>query len=715
MAFLIILAFFVSKVYLQHILEFSYDPSSDPGTKATLNLDTKGGLVPSFTICSSVMISAWTDGASTRVTMFQLLTNGGDNLILMKKNPTFWDTTKFWTLANNTGIRAAERLPGKKFPLEWTHACLSVEASSGRVILVVDGLLLDNRTRAVLKTNRTSYSQASLVIGEKVTGKWAHVNVFSLALSEEKMKRLTTSGGEECGSSGDLISWRDSNWILNGKAKNLTTEKYTEPCRYVSTMNVFHMEELHFHSDCMEHCQKMGGIVCTPTCLKVGEGRSPPVTTLEEWNSVSKEATAISPNMSATIPQIWLAAVRDVGAEWKDFYTNHKLGNFTKPWSKQDHGVNSRKCYLTYLTNRPQDKSWNYLLGFFLNMGCICQYASKPPVLRLWGVLPCSDLRSKDFKMGLQYIPKQMPASPKELFFVNKMGSQIHFNETSQEWNLVDAVSGVTATSKASRQSYLLGRHKWTVTGDDTNCKDGKSYVTDLKLSGCNPDGEFTCDNGQCIPLSQLCDQLPNCKDKSDEFECNILVLEAGYNKRVPPIMSDRKNMTQTVVAVPVQVSITLFKVVDIEEENHAVEFQFGITLEWKENRATYQNLKDKTTLNALAESDVKKIWTPLVIYENTDDKEVTRLGENWEWSTSVFVKKEGTLSRSKYYEGSLHEVAKFSGPENTLQMQQAYTHKFQCIYQLEKYPFDTQVNNFCAQELAHSSYLSKPLLPHPK
>ena len=712
MACFTILAFLVSKIYPLHILEFSFNPSSDPGTNATFNLDTKGGLVPSFTICSSVMISAWTNGASTRVILFKLLVNGEENLITLKKNPTSWDTTKFWIVFNRTGVRATERLPDKKFPLEWTHACLSVEASSGRMVLVVDGVLLDNRTRPFLKTNATAYSQASLVIGEKLTGKCANVNVFSSPLPEEKMKRLTTSGGEECGSSGDLISWRDSKWILYGTTKKLTTEEYSEPCRSVSTMNVFHMEELHFHSDCMEHCQKMGGTVCTSTCIKVGEGRSPPVTTLEEWNSFSMEVAAISPNMSATIPKIWLASVKDVGEEWKDFYTNHKLGNFTKPWSKPDHGISSRKCYLTYLTNRPQDQSWDYVLGFFLNMGCVCQYESQPPVLRLWGVLPCSALRSKDFKMGLLYIPKQMPGRPKELFFVNKMGSQIRYNRTSQVWNLIDAVSGVTATSKASKQSYLLGRHRWTVTGDNSNCKDGKPYVTDLKLSGCNPEGEFTCDNGQCIPLSQLCDQLPNCKDKSDEFKCNILVLEAGYNKRVPPVMSEMKNMTRTVVAVPVQVSLTLFKVVDIEEENHAIEFQFEITLEWKENRATYQNLKDKTPLNALAESDVKQIWTPLVIYENTDDKEITRLGENWEWSTSIFVKKEGTLSRNKYYEGSLHEVAKFYGPENTLQMQQAYTHKFQCIFQLEKYPFDTQVKCCSAQELAHSSRLLKHILP---
>ena len=33
-----------------------------------------------------------------------------------------------------------------------------------------------------------------------------------------------------------------------------------------------------------------------------------------------------------------------------------------------------------------------------------------------------------------------------------------------------------------------------------------------------------------------------------------------------------------------------------------------------------------------------------------------------------------------------------YKGDENTLSMQQTYTHEFQCVYQLKSYPFDTQV-----------------------
>ena len=61
--------------------------------------------------------------------------------------------------------------------------------------------------------------------------------------------------------------------------------------------------------------------------------------------------------------------------------------------------------------------------------------------------------------------------------------------------------------------------------------------------------------------------------------------------------------------------------IVEIEEVAHAIHLQFQIKMQWGENRVTYQNLKDKTSLNALSNSDISMLWLPLVIYDNTDQK----------------------------------------------------------------------------------------------
>ena len=145
-----------------------------------------------------------------------------------------------------------------------------------------------------------------------------------------------------------------------------------------------------------------------------------------------------------------------------------------------------------------------------------------------------------------------------------------------------------------------------------------------------------------------------------------------------------------SVTPVPVQVSLTVYKVVSIQEEDHSIELQFQITLQWKEIRAIYHNLKRVFYLNALSIDDINKLWLPLVIYTNTDQQETTRLGVDWEWSTNVVVKREGNFERSE--PEVLDEIEIFKGSENSLSMVQSYTHEFQCVYQLDKYPFDTQV-----------------------
>ena len=165
--------------------------------------------------------------------------------------------------------------------------------------------------------------------------------------------------------------------------------------------------------------------------------------------------------------------------------------------------------------------------------------------------------------------------------------------------------------------------------------------------------------------------------------------MKEGYNQRVPPV-GVNIGKVRTLKAAKVKVSLTLFKVVAIEEEDHSIQLQFQINLEWKENRATYYNLKSESYFNALSQDEINSLWLPLVVYLNTDQQETTRLGGYWEWSTDVNVKREGNFTRNGFE--VLDEAYLFRGDENILMMTQSYTHEFQCVYKLQKYPFDTQV-----------------------
>ena len=105
---------------------------------------------------------------------------------------------------------------------------------------------------------------------------------------------------------------------------------------------------------------------------------------------------------------------------------------------------------------------------------------------------------------------------------------------------------------------------------------------------------------------------------------CKILTLDYGYNKRVPPI-SHPSQEDDSMTPVLVKLSSKLLKVVAIKEGDNSIEFQFQITLEWKENRASFQNLKTTLFLNDLSLEDISKLRLPLVIYINTDKQETTQ------------------------------------------------------------------------------------------
>ena len=92
------------------------------------------------------------------------------------------------------------------------------------------------------------------------------------------------------------------------------------------------------------------------------------------------------------------------------------------------------------------------------------------------------------------------------MILLGRVSTRIEFNDTSSQWVLTDAKSDVTAVSRATKLSYLLGKHEWTISEDD-NCGKGRPYKTFLKLTGCAED-EFTCNDGQCIKMGRRCDQV---------------------------------------------------------------------------------------------------------------------------------------------------------------------------------------------------------------
>ena len=103
--------------------------------------------------------------------------------------------------------------------------------------------------------------------------------------------------------------------------------------------------------------------------------------------------------------------------------------------------------------------------------------------------------------------------------------------------------------------------------------------------------------------MEERCDQIRNCRDKSDENNCNLIVFEENYNSKVPPFTITEEN--NDLIPAKIRVSTQLKNVLAISEFSHTIDLKIGIILRWYENRVLYHNLKSVEALNVLSDSEV--------------------------------------------------------------------------------------------------------------
>ena len=251
--------------------------------------------------------------------------------------------------------------------------------------------------------------------------------------------------------------------------------------------------------------------------------------------------------------QLWLPIDdKSTECEWEDFYTGEVIQDFSPPWAgpKLDGGQKTNCAWLV------DENTWTYFECDSPHFACIRKH--KPgKYLELKGLC-----RGTSF--DIYYKPINHLVDSRKLTLQGLRHTLITYKNEEEIWILSVRDSNAPGISKASHASFTLGKHKWTLKGDRGR-KKGESYVTALKMSGCE-EGSFTCNDGRCVSMDQRCNQLPDCRDKSDERNCNILVLEEGYNKNVPPINFN--------VPVNVSVSMNVLKLVHIDEDDCSNEIQ---------------------------------------------------------------------------------------------------------------------------------------------
>ena len=188
-------------------------------------------------------------------------------------------------------------------------------------------------------------------------------------------------------------------------------------------------------------------------------------------------------------------------------------------------------------------------------------------------------------------------------------------------------------------------------------------------------------------------------RDESDENNCRMLVIRDNYNKKISPF--DFDYIKSEVKPVIVNVTLTLMKVLSISEVDGEYAMKFRLRMVWYDYRLRYYNLKRDRSLNSLSRTEIDQIWIPYVVFSNTENSENTKgigpLNLNIEKSlikgddeSEVTIERGGNYTESSI--NIMEEINIFEGDENSIIFQQVYAKKFECVYQLQLYPFDTQV-----------------------
>ena len=379
------------------VIDFSGDNDGLPDSEGEYTGATmfKETLPTSLTICTSYMVEAWP--AQPLARLFTLDEKDGKGSWVNVALNVAQDHIGFNIKLGLVSISATT--PHVLFPLHWSHVCLALHSPSGLITLVVDGQVLVEETHPEVLEKYWNYpTHLNLRLGmsgskrvKEWTGMTTNLNIFSSAMSRERMKRMTD--WQECGAPGDYLSWQETEWKLHSAARIEMMDK-NELCRAESKVNVY-TAEFEYHADCMHHCQKLGS------------GRSPPIRTFQELNKFQKELHALTHDLSV-LPYLWVAATDEkVEKEWRDFYFEEdKLDNYTLPWMPGHDGkFGEEKNCMMWFTDWQDGKFLYEGACKNKNMACACQYA-RQPILRLRGL--CGGHKSL---LDNFYTPTQLPSN----------------------------------------------------------------------------------------------------------------------------------------------------------------------------------------------------------------------------------------------------------------------------------------------------------------
>ena len=148
------------------------------------------------------------------------------------------------------------------------------------------------------------------------------------------------------------------------------------------------------------------------------------------------------------------------------------------------------------------------------------------------------------------------------LTYVGNKGTLLRYDNTRHIWKATirnNKKGRINATLFGNENMYAYGLNEWEITSKY------KTVQAMLSMSTCNA-SEFTCSNGQCIPLLLRCNGVEECVSGSDEIDCTIVQFPPSYNAALAPLAD--QCLTDPAI---VNVSVKTISVLNVDEDNNKI------------------------------------------------------------------------------------------------------------------------------------------------
>ena len=561
----------------------------------------------------------------------------------------------------------------------WNHLCVTLNTQSRKLTIVLN-------TKSVLDVefemdtfkdynldNAGKHFLKNLMLMGACFGKFGctysmfgqitDVNIWDNVLTEEEiinwMTCLYSSGG-------NVINWEQESWTETGlEESTIEDQQVCSSNDNRTTMIIFPSKTFDFDSTA-EYCRLLGGNIAVSNTRELSKSM---------FKLLHEEKYHCKNNMYSGHTDLFAnRTFVDANTEqitWMDWDNN-----------QPDNYGGKENCVMMLDSMIPTSIELHN--GIMHDASCsnlycpICKF-SVSPQLYLRGYCSSTDIDS------IYYLPltsSKLDSPRKHIEGYKK--TNIVWDAHRKTWRFMNLKTKTVVAFTNNTYNYPIGTHKWYFT--NRRCTDNNVPWRKMTLHVHAQKGDFCCENGMYIKSRFRCDKLFDCRDKSDEKRCSLIVIPDDYEKQSPPssdmILSERHLKDKYISKTDVNVLINVHDIYDINEVASTFIAQFEISSRWTDLRLQYSYLKENASLNVI---DRSLIWTPTFQFTNLK-KELSSFHGN------TIIRRKGNTSIANSWNELLMEEF-YPGIENVIEMVQLFQMELFCSYTgIRHYPFDKEV-----------------------